>query len=282
MSMAKDSVKEVVPYLHAVTVIPNEKIFEIVDKKTPLEKALEVVNRSLADGLEGLIETIYETGNINIDFADVKTILENGKEGRKLTYINTIVASLDEGPQQIVKRAVSNPLSPYDINKAKGVVFNVSGGKDIGLADFSSIAENISQFTDDSAKIILGTMEKKKLKGKVKLFLLATGCESDFLKKELEENADAKNVEKKSATVKKTQQKKKTKNSAKKTADKKEPEQKSEEKSKPLSEEDDSKISVISSNNNHNDTEKKDQIDSELEEIQKEEDKWEKPAFLKD
>lgn len=222
MRVAKEAIKESAPHLHAITIIPNEKIFEVVEKNTPLGAALEVINKNLANGLEGLIETIYETGVINIDFADIKTVLENRKGLRKLTYINTIEAKLEEGAEQIVKKAVSNPLYPYKIEKAKGVLFNITGGKDIGLADFSAISESITSFTDDDAKIIIGSMQKNKLKNKVRIALLATGCETDFLKKELIEEGSSLTVKKEEKTKKiKNKEKKKTNNKKVNNNDKK-------------------------------------------------------------
>lgn len=247
--VAKEAIKESSPYLHAVTILPNEKIFDVVDKNTPLKEALMAMNKELAESLEGLVETIYETGLINIDFADVRTVLENRREERKLTYLNTTEGTLEEGAEEIVKRAVSNPLYPYSINKATGILFNITGGKDIGLTDISSISENISKYTEDDAKIIIGIMQKVKYKDKVRIALLATGCETDFLKKEI--SSDSK-VEKKKETPKKKKIKEKT------------------------------TTVPITKKEFHFFPEKKRTPENEEEkEIIEEEDKWEKPSFLR-
>jgi cell division protein FtsZ len=257
--MAKDTIKELSPFIHALTVLPNEKIFEIVDKNTPLKNALMMMNKSLADSLEGLVETIYETGLINIDFADVRTILENRKGERKLTYLNTIEGTLEEGAEEVVRRVVSNPLYPYSVEKATGILFNITGGKDIGLTDISAISESISKHTEDDAKIIIGIMQKAKYKDKVRIALLATGCETDFLKRELDEGED-----KKCETPKKKNKKK----------------VKSERSSEGISE----KITVVPNTKKefHFFPEKKKMPENEEEkEILEEEDKWEKPSFLR-
>ncbi len=210
--IAKEAIKEARPFLHAITVLPNEKIFELVDKNTPLKDALMVMNKNLAESLEGLVETIYETGLVNIDFADVRTVLDRKGGGRKLTYLSTVEGTLEEGAQEIVKKAVTNPLYPYSIDRATGILFNITGGKDIGLTDISSISESISEHVEEDAKIIIGIMQKTKYKDRVRVSLLATGCDTGFLKGELSDEEEKKEkVEKKKPVKKKRVEKKEEK-----------------------------------------------------------------------
>jgi len=265
MKMAKEAIKESSPYLHAVTILPNEKIFEIVDKNTPLKEALAVMNGNLASSLEGLVETIYETGLINIDFADVRTVLENRKGTRKLTYLNTAEGDLEEGAQEIVKRALANPLYPYPVDKAKGVLINITGGNDIGLTDISAISEAIARYTEEDAKIIIGIMQKKSYKNRVRVALLATGCGTEYFKKELGDE------EEKEKTVKKKKKKKEsTKRQSK--ADKESREKKEE------------RIEVVPRQEEKrflNEEDKRAPENEEEREIFEEEERWEKPSFLK-
>ncbi len=265
MKIAKKAIKETNPFLHAVTILPNEKIFEIVDKNTPLKKALAIMNDNIAKSLEGLVETIYETGLINIDFADVRTILESRRGTRKLTYINTVDGELEEGTEQIVKRAVSNPLYPYEIKSARGMLFNITGGKNIGLTDISSTSENISQYTEDDAKIIVGIMQKTKYKDKIRISLLATGCGTDFFKKELEEEE-----EKKEDSPKKKQEK---------------PKKKIEKKEEKKEKNNNSGITVMRNEDKifHNEEPEKvkEPESNDEKDILKEEEKWETPSFLR-
>jgi len=273
MKIAREAIKESNPYLHAVTILPNEKIFEIVDKNTPLKEALSVMNDNLARSLEGLVETIYETGLINIDFADVRTVLENRKGVRKLTYLNTADGKLEEGAQEIVSRALSNPLYPYKVDKAKGVLVNITGGNNIGLTDISSISEEISGYTEDDAKIIIGITQKRSYKDRVRVALLATGCGTEYFKKELgEEENKAKSSEKKkkvSADKKKGEtKKKKAKEKPVKKKVKKEEE----------------KIEVVPRREESGFIEKEEKRvpeSDEEREIIEEEERWEKPSFLK-
>jgi cell division protein FtsZ len=259
--IAREAIKESAPHLHAITILPNEKIFEVVDKNTPLKKALMVINENLADSLEGLVETIYETGLINIDFADVRTVLENKKGEKKLTYLNTVEGSLEEGAEEIVKRAVSSNLYPYSIEKATGILFNITGGKDIGLTDISSISESISVHTEEDAKIIIGIMQKTKYKDKVRIALLATGCETDFFRKELSDNETK--LEKKEKTKKRV---------------------KTEKKEKEIKEVVTGNVTVVPTSKKEfsffHERQKAPESEEEKE-ILEEEEKWEKPSFLR-
>jgi cell division protein FtsZ len=282
MNIAKKAVKETTPFLDAITILPNEKIFELVDKNTPLKEALAVMNKNLAESLEGLVETIYETGLINIDFADVRTVLENKKGPRKMTYLNTIEANLDDGAKEIVKRVVSNPLYPYTINNVKGMLFNVTGGTDIGLTDISSISENIYEYTGGDAKVILGIKQKNKYKDRVKVSVLATGCETDFFKEELTEEKEEKVEEKEEKPKKET---KKTKKKPKKQVKKKKPkkqEKQEKEEEKELPKKDDG-ITVMSKEDVVYQPEEKteESEDDHEKEILEQEKKWEIPSFLR-
>jgi len=182
--IARESLKKIKPNLNAFSVIPNERIFQIIDKETPLRAALSVINKSLAESLEGLIEMIYDPGLINIDFADLKTIFEG--RGR-ITYLNTVEVSGSDKSEEAIKKVVSNPLYPYTIRGAKGVLFNIAGEKNLGLNKISQISKTISDLANSEARIIFGISQlpflsiggggrNKKYRDKIKITLLATGC----------------------------------------------------------------------------------------------------------
>lgn len=174
MEIALDSLKKIRPHLNAFSVIPNERVFQVIDKNTPLRAALSAVNKILTDGLEGLIETIYEPGLINIDFADFKTILEG--QGR-LAYLNTVSAAENENSrQELINKAVSSPLYPYGIKGARTVLFDIAGEKDLELSEVSQISKTISDLANKDAKIIFGISQNRKYAGSLRITLLATGC----------------------------------------------------------------------------------------------------------
>lgn len=192
MSITKEAMKNASPHLNAISILPNENIFKIVDRTTPLKKALSQMNKNLAANLEGLVETIYEAGLINIDFADIKTVLNEEKGKRKLAYLSsTVIEKEEEDAKDIVKKATSNPLYPHGIEGARGILFNITGGEDLGLAEISAISQEISGFTDASAKVIFGVSQEKNFKGRMKISLLATGCGANYFSEEISASGEA-------------------------------------------------------------------------------------------
>ncbi len=172
MEIAKESLLKIRPDLRAFSIIPNERIFQIIDKNTPLKNALSAINKRLAENLEGVIEMIYLPGLINIDFADLKTILAG--RGR-LAYLNTIEIE-DINKEEVSKKIISSSLYPYTIKGAKGILYNVVGGKNLQLSEVSQISKIISDSASKNAKIIFGINQGQKYQNKIKITLLATGC----------------------------------------------------------------------------------------------------------
>ncbi len=175
MDIALESLVNVKNHLNAITILPNENIFKSIDKKTPLKEALMLINKNLSNCLKGLIETIYNPGLINIDFADLRTIL---KERGSLVYLNTIFFATDKGFDDIVKKMVSSPFYSYNISGASGLLFNITGGDNIGLKDVSFLSEGMAALAGKNAKIIFGISQNNQFENKAQLTLLAVGCQS--------------------------------------------------------------------------------------------------------
>jgi cell division protein FtsZ len=171
LAIAKEAVKKLKRKLNAITILPNERIFQIIEKNTPLKKALSAINQNLAFSLQSLIEIIYKAGLINIDFADLKTIFEGIGS---LTYLNTTKIEKDKEKEEIEK-AINSPLFPYNIEGAKSVLFNIAGPKDLSLFQVSQISKTIFEKVDKEAKIIFGISQNLK-DSQIKLTLLAGGC----------------------------------------------------------------------------------------------------------
>jgi len=171
-SLAKNSLEKLTPNLNALAVIPNENIFKIIDKKTPLKEAFSTINRRLSENLRGLLEMIYTPGLINIDFADVRTILE----GRgKLTYLNSAQAQGANRVEEVLKEVLKSPLNDYDIGGAEKMLFNITASQDIGMKEVEQISKTISDFNRRS-KIIFGISQDNDYKDKIRVSLLAVGC----------------------------------------------------------------------------------------------------------
>lgn len=276
MNITKEALKKASPHLNAISVLPNENIFKIVDRKTPLKEALSQMNKNLAASLEGLIETVYEAGLINIDFADIRSILEEREEGRKLAYLNsTVIEEEEEDAKDIVEKATSNPLYPYGIDKAKGVLFNITGGEDIGLAEVSAISQEISSFTEGDARVIFGVSQEEDFDGRMKISLLATGCGVNYLSDEItssEANGLEEEIEKIDLNNQEEEEEEK---------DDEEEEEEIEEELEVKSKASPEEIKEGAKELSEEADGKKQPDDKEEEEIVEEEEKWETPAFLR-
>jgi len=174
MEIAKNALEKIKTKVNALSIIPNERIFQIINKATPLKQALSAINKNLSESLEGLIEIIYEPGLINIDFADLRAVLEG--QGR-LAYLNTVEVQRKEGSvEKAIEKVLNSPLYPYKIKGAKAVLFDIGGEKGLSLEEVSKISKTISEEANREAKIIFGISQGKKYSDRIRTTLLATGC----------------------------------------------------------------------------------------------------------
>lgn len=156
----------------ALITIPNDRMLSIIDRKTPLLEAFAKVDDVLRQGVQGISDLITVAGIINVDFADVKAIMANS--GSALMGIG--YASGEDRAIDAAKAAVSSPLLEVAIDGARGVLFNVSGGTDLTMAEINEAAKIITDKIDPDAKVIFGAVHDEKLKkGEVKITVIATG-----------------------------------------------------------------------------------------------------------
>jgi cell division protein FtsZ len=172
MEIAKNCLRRLRRKLNSLCLIPNERIFKIINKKTSLRKALSALNEKLTENLKNLLEIIEKPGLINIDFADLKTIFE-GKGN--LAFLNSIEAEPEDNLDQMTKKLISCPLYPYGIKGAKKVILNISGPNSLTLNQVNTISKSISDLVSKDAKIIFGLSQKER-ESKIKILLLAVGC----------------------------------------------------------------------------------------------------------
>lgn len=189
LQIARTALEKLSPCLNALTVFPNEKIFQIIDRETPLKDAFSSINKTLAEAIEGLVEMIYLPGLINIDFADLRMIL--GGEG-KIAYLNSVKTTGPNRAEEAVKKVLYNPLSEYNIRQGESagsscfrliperILFNITASKDLKMKEVEQISKTISNY-NRQAKIIFGVSHDKNYADKLRLTLLATG------EKEIEE-----------------------------------------------------------------------------------------------
>ncbi len=168
--IANNSLQSLRDSLNASVAIANERIFKIIDEKTSITQAFSVVNKNLIESLESLIETIYNPGLINIDFADIQTILK-GKG--KSAFLNTYQAGGKNAAEEIIKNIFNNPLYNYNL-VAEKILFNISGGNNLSMVDVEKISKSIASL-NPKAKIIFGISRSSKCKNKIRATLLITG-----------------------------------------------------------------------------------------------------------
>ena len=148
------------------------------------------MNKILEQSLEGLMEMIYLPGLINIDWADLRAILE-GKG--KLCYLNCVEEKKDKGVEEIVKMLLQSPLNEYNIQGADKILYNIASDKDLKMEDVEQISSTIASF-NPRAKIIFGISQHPKYKDKIKITLLATGCGEEEKKPTIKKSVNKKEV----------------------------------------------------------------------------------------
>lgn len=179
LKTAKATLKVLSPMFNAVSVVPNEGVFKIVDRKAPLKTALGAINKILGSSLGGLIEMIHNPGIINIDFADIRTIM-TGK--RSLSYLSRAYATGSDRAKKALQELLNNPLYPYNISKVNRVLYNICGPANLSLSEVAEISDGISEATEKGSKVVFGVESRSKNKG-VDITLLAVGCEDIVGKK---------------------------------------------------------------------------------------------------
>lgn len=167
-----------------IITIPNDKILDIIDRNTPVLEAFNIVDDVLKQGVQGISDLITVPGLVNVDFADVKAIMQSA--GPALMGIGR--SSGDDRSIMAAKGAINSPLLEVSIDGARGVLFNVSGGPDLSMSEINDAAKIITESIDPNAKVIFGAVIDETLKkGEIKVTVVATGFDGLLLKKEKEE-----------------------------------------------------------------------------------------------
>jgi len=168
---AEEGIGNLQPRVDTLITIPNERLMQVVDKKTPITDAFKVADDVLRQGVQGISDLIVFPGLINLDFADVKTIMSG--QGQALMGIG--FGSGDTRAADAARDAVASPLLETTIAGAKGILLNVTGGPDLTLYEVNEAAQLVSESADPDAHIIFGTVINEQMKGEVKITVIATG-----------------------------------------------------------------------------------------------------------
>ena len=170
-SQAQDGMENLKNKLDTLITIPNDKILAIIDRKTPLNDAFAVVDDVLRQGVQGIADLITVHGMINVDFADVKAIMENA--GSALMGIG--YGAGENRASEAAKAAIESPLLEMSIDGAKGVLFNITGGNDLSMYEVDEAAKIITEAADPEANIIFGAVINDSYTGEIKITVIATG-----------------------------------------------------------------------------------------------------------
>lgn len=169
--IAEEAHEELKGQVDTIITIPNDRVLQIIDKKTPLLQAFKTVDDVLRQAVAGIAELVTVPGLINVDFADVKTIMEDS--GTALMGIG--MGSGETRAIDAAKAAVGSPLLESSVDGAKGILFNVTGGKSLGMHEVDEAARLITKSVDPEAKIIFGAVIDDNIGEDVKITVVATG-----------------------------------------------------------------------------------------------------------
>jgi len=174
MRIAEAGHKALKEKVDTLITIPNDRIFQVIDKKVTMLHAFAIVDDILRQGVQGISELITVPGLVNVDFADVKAIMQNA--GSALMGIGK--ATGENRASEAAKAAINSPLLELSIDGAKGVLFNVTGGPDMSMMEINEAAAIVTETIDPDAKVIFGAVVDNNFqKGEIKITVVATGFE---------------------------------------------------------------------------------------------------------
>lgn len=172
MRLALQGIEELKKEVDALITIPNDRLLAIVDKETTVKSAFSICDDILKHAVEGLSDLITMPGIINVDFADIRSVMENA--GSALMGIGT--SSGEKRAEEAARNAINSPLLEVSITGAKGVLFAIAGGDDLGMLEIQDAARVITESIDPHAKVIFGAIRDDKLKkNELKVTVIATG-----------------------------------------------------------------------------------------------------------
>lgn len=173
---AETAIEKMSHNVDTLITIPNDKLLQTIDRRTPLLEAFKVADDVLRQGVQGISDLITVHGLINLDFADVKTVMSNA--GTALMGIGR--ASGENRAIEAAQQAISSPLLEVSIDGARGILFNVIGGLDMSMHEINSVAETITAASDQEANIIFGATINPDLEGEIIVTVVATGFDDAY------------------------------------------------------------------------------------------------------
>jgi cell division protein FtsZ len=180
MKHAEQGIEELKGKVDTLVTIPNDRLLQVAEKKTSIMEAFKIADDVLKQGVQGISDLIAVPGLVNLDFADVKTIMfEQG-----LAHMGVGRGSGENRATEAAKQAIQSPLLETSIEGARGVLLNITGGSNLGLFEVNEAAELVSQAADADANIIFGAVIDESLKDEIRITVIATGFENKKINSE--------------------------------------------------------------------------------------------------
>ena len=177
---ATEGIAQLKEHVDTLVIIANNRLLEIVDKKTPMLEAFHAADNVLRQGVQGISDLITSPGYVNLDFADVKTVMAN--QGSALMGIGS--ATGENRTVEATKKAISSPLLEVNISGAKQVLLNITGGPDLSLFEAQDASQIVADAAKDDVNIIFGTFINEELGDEVVVTVIATGIEEEDQRRE--------------------------------------------------------------------------------------------------
>ena len=174
LRQAEEGIKLLKKCVDTLIVIPNDRLLQVVDENTSILEAFKIADEVLLHGIQGITDIVIEPGLINVDFADVKMIIQNA--GTAIMGMGR--ASGEDRAVKAAQIAISSPILETNIEGAKGILFNISGSSNLSLYEVNKAAEIISKAANPEANIIFGAVINKELNDEVKIIVIAAGFET--------------------------------------------------------------------------------------------------------
>ncbi len=173
LSQAERGIESLKGKVDTLVVIPNDKLLQIIDRKTSIIEAFKMADDVLRQGVQGISDLIAVPGLVNLDFADVKTIMLN----TGMAHMGVGRAAGENRAEDAAKEAIQSPLLETSIEGARGVIINITGGEDLGLHEVNTAAELVQRSVDPEANIIFGTVTDPTMQDEIQITVIATGFE---------------------------------------------------------------------------------------------------------
>jgi cell division protein FtsZ len=175
LQIAHEGVSELQQHVDSLITIPNEKLLEVLGKNTSLLDAFKEANDVLLGAVQGIADLIIRPGMINVDFADVRTVMSE----MGMAMMGTGQSKGENRAREAAERAINSPLlDDIDLAGARGILVNITAGLDLSLGEFSEVGDTIEEFASEEATVVVGTVIDPEMSEELKVTVVATGLGS--------------------------------------------------------------------------------------------------------